>query len=208
VFYADPKRDSSDEHVYVMGHAGDGKTPPNQLSPTVLARTKYSCLLGGEWESSAEYWSAPGTWKAKPDALMPIGLPSWETTCEWSGELGLWYSFNIPAFSTEVYLYTAEEITGDWCNVKVFDIPAPFTSAPWISYAAKPHQELGRLGVSGDTEGKAELVFSFVSNALEVEAVQSTGGTLFGMGQMEPWRRGYWPRFVRVTASRASCSGA
>lgn len=188
------------DEVYIFGHAGTQEFPPSQNSETILARSTFGRLLDGDWEST-EYWVQSGRWSQEAAVFKPIGLPSWETTCNWSTELGLWYSFYIEPFGSQVFVCTAESVTGQWATTKVFNIPEPFTKGPWINYAAKSHPELRRANQGGNAN-EAELIFTFVSNVLEDTEAQSSGSTLFGLGQMQPYRRGYWPRFVRVIAKR------
>jgi len=214
VFFADSRGEG--DMVYIFGHGkGADGSLPSQNSDTVLARASLQHLLEHDW-AKTEYWTTPGVWSAQPEGLKALGLPSWETTCNWSEALGRWYSFNIPAFTTDIFLHTAEDITGEWIKTKVFSVPYPFAQSPWISYAAKAHPELARSDRRRDSPGLAdgdcELVFSFISNAWVDSSVETSGNILFAPGGMEFHQRGYWPRFVRVaarmsaeTSSRARC---
>mmetsp|Transcript_120876 Transcript_120876/g.386966 ORF Transcript_120876/g.386966 Transcript_120876/m.386966 type:complete len:441 (+) Transcript_120876:85-1407(+) len=198
VFFADNRGEGDTVYIFGHGKGADGSAP-SQNSDTVLARGSLGDLLEHDWERT-EYWTAPGVWSAQPEGLKAVGLPSWETTCNWSEALGRWYSFNIPAFTTDIFMHTAAEITGEWNKTKVFSIPYPFTQAPWISYAAKRIPSWSaqtEAGVPWGLPRGCELVFSFISNAL---ADTPTDNIIFEPGSMEFTQRGYWPRFVRVIA--------
>eukprot|EP00443_Scrippsiella_acuminata_P015963 CAMPEP_0115203094 /NCGR_PEP_ID=MMETSP0270-20121206/18469_1 /TAXON_ID=71861 /ORGANISM="Scrippsiella trochoidea, Strain CCMP3099" /LENGTH=445 /DNA_ID=CAMNT_0002616537 /DNA_START=86 /DNA_END=1423 /DNA_ORIENTATION=- len=207
IFFADAEGDT----VYIFGHGpGADGSAPTQSSPTVLARACLADLLDQNWERT-EYWVAPGAWSASPDNFQVLEVPSWETTCIWSKELSLWYSFNIEAFGSEIFLWTAEDITGTWTKTSIYQIPAPFNASPYINYAAKAHPELVQQTCvspadysTGTGEKEVELVLSFVSNVFGTSSEgQSTGNLLFGKGQMAWPVRAYWPRFLRVTAKRS-----
>ena len=120
VFFAEPDGDQ----VYLFGHVGAGQ---NSTSPTILSRANFADLLQQNWDRR-EYWAQPGQWSKDPANFQTIGVPSWETTCTWSCELGLWCSFWIPFLDPAVYLYTAETVTGEWAVTKI--LPTPSAQMP------------------------------------------------------------------------------
>ena len=96
-----------------------------------------------------------------------------------------WYSVNVDWASTTVLLYLADEVTGPWEKVTVYEIPPPLNDLDlYITYAGKAHPELA---------GEEELIITYVAN---------TWGTLGGL--FEPGATGvYVPRFVRVSLAKA-----
>jgi hypothetical protein len=212
VFFAEPEGDQ----VYLFGHSGAEQNPN---SPTILSRANFADLLQQNWDRR-EYWAQPGQWSKDPANFRTIGVPSWETTCTWSCELGLWCSFWIPfpdpaGPPPAVYLYTAETVTGEWAMTKILDIPPPFNADPWFSYAAKAHPELQQRSLSDGAAGQASqgaplqanLVYTYVSNLNtlgmpEQQALEEFSAEFFEPGGMLFPKRGYWPRYMNVMISR------
>jgi hypothetical protein len=207
VFFAEPDGDQ----VYLFGHVGAGQ---NSTSPTILSRANFADLLQQNWDRR-EYWAQPGQWSKDPANFQTIGVPSWETTCTWSCELGLWCSFWIPFLDPAVYLYTAETVTGEWAVTKILDIPLLFNADPWFSYAAKAHPELQQRSLCDGAAGQASqgaplqanLVYTYVSNLntlgmSEQRALEEFSAEFFEPGGMLFPKRGYWPRYMNVMISR------
>lgn len=201
VFFAEPEGDQ----VYLFGHEGADQLPG---TPTVLSRASFSDLLNQDWEKR-EYWIQPGDWSKDPSNLKTLDkLLTWETTCTWVNDLGLWCSFWIPFLEPSVYLFTAESITGEWSATKILDIPAPFNADPWFSYGSKAHPELQPCSQIIGSPGQVNLVYTYVSNLNTLgmsadQALPLMEKYLFGPGSMSFPQRGYWPRYMNVTITRA-----
>jgi hypothetical protein len=213
IFFAQPTGD--DDTVYLFGH--DGRTGEGALrqprdktglhAPTVLARSRLGALLEHDW-SGLEYWSDGGGWAPTPAALLPLGVPSWETTVHWSAALSRWYTFELNWGALD--MWTASQVTGPWAKTPaIFRVPAPFngtavpgTGTAWLCYAAKAHPET--LGDDANSRaGKASLALSYVCNTwgggpgVLNEEIYQTGGMAMAPVDI----RGYWPKFLKVKAS-------
>jgi len=204
IFFANPEGDS--DSVYIFGHQGANGKAPAPTSNTVLARASLADLLEHKWERT-EYWVAPGKWSPSTDSLQALGVPSWETTCTWSKALGMWYSFHIVSYGSEIFLWTAAEITGTWSKMSIYNIPAPFNTWSntnntfYSNYAAKSHPELANASLG---EGATELILSYITNwAPPQTQAQGIPASMFSTGKMEWSQRAYWPRFIRVEAHRS-----
>mmetsp|Transcript_20685 Transcript_20685/g.52821 ORF Transcript_20685/g.52821 Transcript_20685/m.52821 type:complete len:454 (+) Transcript_20685:71-1432(+) len=189
-----------------------GRKDPEHWSRTLLARASLSDLLRHDW-SAAKYWAEPGRWAPVSRVhgrrrAQRLDVPTWETTCTWSSELGLWYVFNVEGHV--VAMWTAQQVVGPWSRNEVYRLPPAFRkttsdNGAWLCYAAKAHPEMQRKAwedraFHGPAEeaGLAELVFSWVCNAWGGDAERAL---LFQPGGLDLSVRGYWPRFVRVAAA-------
>jgi hypothetical protein len=188
----------NDDTVYLFGHKG------NSQDTTLLSRARLSALLQHRWDE-LEFWSQGGVWMNTSHRLLEMEVPSWEATWHWSVGLGLWYTFNLNNYEVggaAINMWTAEYITGPWANTSLLLVPPPFNSTTgpdpkWTCYAAKAHPELVTAQFDSGA-GKDELVFSYVCNAGQ----DVMNSELFQTGGMDMAIRGYWPRFVRVAATR------
>ena len=197
--------------MYLFGH---DTTLPNSRDATLLARANYSDLLAGQWDR-LQFWTIAG-WESEyvPTQMLPLNVPSWETTTRWSTELQSWYTFNAD-MGNQISLWTAAAMTDTWVQTKVYTIPPPFTypgigpKESWICYAAKSHPELSTASsttpsaaplTSPSTPTVVELVFSYICNTWGNATV--TRAQEFQPGGMDPEIRGYWFRFIRVTVQQ------
>lgn len=203
--------DPTDTAVYLFCH--DSTLPQTEHVSTVLARGDFAQLAQHDW-SALEYWTAEGwTRHYEPAALKPLKLPSWETTCRWSSELKLFYTFNLnPSIGAgkEISMWTASEVTGEWRSTVVYQLPPPFSPGgpgeSWLCYAAKEHPELAsQVPQNADT---VELVFSYICNTLgnvtveQNQLFQPGGMSIESTATAPSGIRGYWFRFFRVNVSK------
>eukprot|EP01045_Picozoa_sp_COSAG04_P001021 COSAG04_NODE_30_length_35898_cov_42.288053_20_plen_502_part_00 len=195
--------DDKDTCVYLFGH--DSTMAGRK---TILARADFAQLAQHDW-SALEFWQHSGWSKTYSTAAMQVlAVPSWETTCRWSTELQLFYTFNN-ALGNEISLWTAAEVTGEWKSTPVYSIPAPFSGAhvngSWLCYAAKEHPE---LAAKPSADSQVELVFSWICNTwgngsiTEAQEFQPGGMSLQATPDYPLGIRGYWFRFIRVAASK------
>ena len=203
--------DVTDTGVYLFCH--DSTLPKTEHASTVLARGDFAQLAQHDW-SALSYWTTSGwTSEYDPAALQPLNLPSWETTCRWSSQLQLFYTFDVnPSVGAgkEISMWTAKEVTYEWTSTVVYKLPAPFSpGAPdesWLCYAAKEHPELAAQ--SSQDEDSVELVFSYICNAFgnatveQSQLFQAGGMSLESTAEAPSGIRGYWFRFFRVAASK------
>eukprot|EP01052_Picozoa_sp_SAG31_P013614 SAG31_NODE_822_length_11777_cov_11.328738_6_plen_1264_part_00 len=199
--------DPTDASVYLFCH--DSTLPQTEHTSTVLARSDFAQLVQHDW-SALEYWTASGwTSNYDPEHVKPLNIPSWETTCRWSPELQLFYTFNVnPSLGAakEISMWTSSEVTGSWKSTVVYQLPPPFSSGGpeenWLCYAAKEHPELAARGTQD--AGTAELVFSYICNAFgnttveQNQLFQPDGMSLESTVAAPAGIRGYWFRFFRV----------
>jgi len=189
--YAEAQGDA----LYIWGHFGNDK------SKTYLARGAYSRLLAGDFEC-LQYWTgaerasgAFAPWVDDGKRLLAIGTPSWEATFDWSEPLGVWYTFYMDAMApTDIYMWTAEKMTGPWSQTHIFAVPAPFGTpgSGWMCYATKAHPELA-APANGTS---AELVLTYICN------VANNGiEPLYDNLSMFWPKRGYWPNILRLRAT-------
>ena len=88
-------------------------------------------------------------------------------------------------------------------SISVHGPAPPASCAPgapdphWDCYAAKGHPEQLALSEVGGAVGEAQLALTYVCNTGEANK------ELFQAGGMEMRIRGYWPKFLRVTARLA-----
>ena len=129
--------------LFILGEMGQGLS-----ARTSLARIKVRMAERGKWNKLA-YFTKDG-WENNSDPKPITGLPGTsETTIKYNSFLG-WYCVQIPAFSYDVHLYTAEQLTGPWRDRgSIYSIPEPWSNEKtdngkhaFIAYAAKVHPEL------------------------------------------------------------------
>ncbi len=129
---------------------------------TALARVLTDDLLKGRLAEAYEYWvGGPDGphWGNEPKHCLPQFLPvNTECTVHYEPAWQLYTCFSYDAFSPEIYLTTARELTGPWSK------PAPICSVPEhrlfsfpiISYAVRQHPELSTK--------PGEVVLSYATN--------------------------------------------
>jgi hypothetical protein len=136
-----------------------GVVQPRQ---TALARERVDDLVAGKLTEAYEYWaSGPDGphWDTQPKHCLPQFAPvNTECTVHYEPAWHLYTCFTYDAFSPEVYLTTAKELTGPWTK------PAPIHwiaehhrfSFPIISYAVRQHPELSTK--------PGEIILSYATN--------------------------------------------
>ena len=202
IFFVKPE-DLDDTEVYLFGH--DSTIPGGRQ--TILARADLAQLVQHDW-SALQYWQHTG-WSDtyETSEMKPLNVPSWETTCHWSSELGVWFTFDT-APDDQISLWTAVEVTGEWSSTVVYKIPGPFSgtmrNGSWLCYAAKSHPELVAKPLRGGND--VELVFSWICNTWGNDSLtiaqefQPGGMSLSATSDFPLGIRGYWMRLMRVTA--------
>jgi len=152
--------DEDDPYVFIVGQSS-GVNHTNSAS--LLARISVSLLKSFNWKA-IEYWgmsSSGAEWMPYYDGiqLIPIldGKAPSECTVQYHDYLKQWYSILLDAFTTNIQISMAPNITGPWTPVQtIYNIPAPWNQSPIFCYATKSHPELQR--------SKNEIIFSFMSN--------------------------------------------
>ncbi len=178
-----------DDWIYLFGRKGSGLS-----SKTVLAKIKADDAEKGAWKRKLNF--AEGEWKrdSAPKALE--GLPGTsETTIQHNSYFG-WYCLQIPPFSFEVHLYTAEKITGPWHDQgALYEIPSPWSKKKtkkgkhiFSAYAAKSHPELA------EKENEIVLTYNVNLNSFVPGLTDKLGDYI----EKEKYRKLYVPQFVSL----------
>jgi hypothetical protein len=205
ITWANPT-DRTDTQVYLFGH--DTTMSGRQ---TILARGDFAQLVQHDW-SGLSFWQHDGWSSTYSTAKMkPLNVPSWETTCRWSDELQLFYTFNNGG-GNKISLWTAAAVTDEWTSTAVYSLPGPFSgearNGSWLCYAAKSHPELAKQSAAAATD--VELVFSWICNTwgnatiTQAQEFQPGGMSLQASTAYPEGIRGYWFRFIRVAATKAT----
>ncbi|MFW6104592.1 MAG: DUF4185 domain-containing protein [Candidatus Bipolaricaulota bacterium] len=184
-----------DEWVYVFGQKGKGLS-----SKTVLAKIRISDAKKGAWSKQLKF--VDEKWKPSPPPDPIEGLPGTsETTIQYSPFFG-WYCLQIPPFSFNIRLYTAERITGPWRDRgAVYTIPSPWSTEKtdggkhvFSTYAAKSHPELA--------EEESEIVLTYNINLNPfVQGLTSKLGDYIGK---KKYSELYIPQFVSLKFQKKS----
>lgn len=178
-----------DDWIYLFGQKGTGFS-----SKTFVAKIHPRDAEKGAWERKLNF--AEGEWKSNsaPEALE--GLPGTaETTIQHNSFFG-WYCLQIPPFSFEVHLYTAEKITGPWRDQgTVYGVPSPWSKKKtkkgkhiFSAYAAKSHPELA------EKENEVVLTYNVNLNSF----VPGLTDKLQDYIEKEKYRKLYVPQFVSL----------
>ena len=136
-----------------------GLVQPRQ---TALARVRVDELLKGRLTEAYEYWvsGAEGPhWGKAPEHCVPQFLPNnTECTVHYEPAWHLYTCFTYDAFSPEIYVTTARELTGPWTKpASIYWVPEHHRfSFPIISYAVRQHPELSTK--------PGEVVLSYATN--------------------------------------------
>jgi hypothetical protein len=144
-------------HLYLYGIV--------QPRQTALARVRVDDLVKGKLTEAYEYWvSGPDGphWGKEAKHCVPQFLPvNTECTVHYEPAWHLYTCFTYDAFSPEVYLTTAAELTGPWSKpAPIYWVPEHHRfSFPIISYAVRQHPELSKR--------PGEVVLSYATNVPE-----------------------------------------
>ena len=139
-----------------------GLVQPRQ---TALARVRVDDLVKGKLTEAYEYWvSGPDGqhWGKEAKHCVPQFLPiNTECTVHYEPAWQLYTCFTYDAFSPEIYLTTAKELTGPWSQpAPIYWVPEHhFFSFPIISYAVRQHAELSTK--------PGEIILSYATNVPE-----------------------------------------
>lgn len=185
-----------DTWLYIFGsqEVNDG----SHTSNTVLSRIRLTSAESGHW-SDIEYWLGEDRWQknllSSSESLGKVpGLPEEsEMSFGHNKTLG-WYTVQIPVWSFDVHLYTAQALTGPWVDQGViYTIPSPWNPADnpdptssFFIYAAKVHPELSQTD--------AEIVFTYNVNQMDPQ------GLISNVAKPQYWGL-YVPQFVVMRVS-------
>lgn len=133
-----------------------------QPRQTALARVRIDDLLQGRLAEAYEYWvkgpSGP-VWGKQATNCVPQFLPvSSECVVHFEPAWNLYTCFTYDAFSPEIYLTVARDLTGPWSKpAPIYWVPEHHQfSFPIISYAVRQHPELSRK--------PGEVILSYATN--------------------------------------------
>ena len=136
-----------------------------QPRQTALARVRVDEMVNGKLTEAYEYWASGPEgphWDKEAKHCVPQFLPiNTECTVHYEPAWHLYTCFTYDAFSPEVYLTTARELTGPWSQpAPIYWIPEHhFFSFPIISYAVRQHPELSTK--------PGEIILSYATNVPE-----------------------------------------
>jgi hypothetical protein len=139
-----------------------GVVQPRQ---TAVARVRVDDLVKGKLTEAYEYWvSGPDgpRWDKEAKHCVPQFAPvNTECTVHYEPAWHLFTCFTYDAFSPEIYLTTAKELTGPWSTpAPIYWIPEHHRfSFPIISYAVRQHPELSTK--------PGEVILSYATNVPE-----------------------------------------
>ncbi len=168
-------------YVYFMGFEDTGGRR------MILSRMTTADLVGGAMSEALEFWADEGSgeqWSttAAPPQLVTLFTPGvTETDIQYDETLGRYFVTTYNPFTPQIYLTTAESLTGPWERpVCLYDVPEHGVSFPIISYAVRPHPELSAV--------PGELVITYATNSF------GALGDLYTQEGLDI----YYPRFIRV----------
>jgi len=209
----------SDE-VYIVGTNGIASVDEHGChvcsnSSVVLARANITDLRNLKWNDAVEFWceddssdtssswfgasSSSGKWNSDcpNNKLRPLFTPTncgssncpiSEMSLFYNFYLGRWYTFVVRGFGPHIDFWFSEssDVTSSWDSQNVYTIEPPKSDLTvFMNYAAKAHPGLQLLS--------DELVFSFATNALNIDTLADEG-----MGSI------YTPQLVSMQIAYAS----
>ncbi|MBS3766092.1 DUF4185 domain-containing protein [Candidatus Bipolaricaulota bacterium] len=178
-----------EDWLYVFGQKSKGLS-----SKAVLTKIGVDDARKGNWEERLNF--ADGKWKVDSAPAAMKGLPGTsETTIQYNSFFG-WYSLQIPPFSFDVHLYTAENLTGPWQDQgSVYSIPSPWSTEKtdddkqvFSAYAAKSHPELA------EAENEIVLTYNVNLNPFVSDLNDKLGDYI----QKKKYAELYIPQFVSL----------
>jgi hypothetical protein len=155
-------------------------------------------------EKHARFWAGGKAWikwagaeqgdsESPYHPLPSAGLP--ELDIHFDQELGVFYFPYLSFMGTDVIIYYAADLTGEWLvTPTVYSIPPPLDrTTKYFCYAVKAHPELPTAKQDRGTGGEKMWKFSFACNVFEEDTLYEPGGII-----------SYFPHVfqVRVTDSR------
>ena len=136
-----------------------GSAQPRQ---TALARVRINDLFKGRLSEAYEYWvngPAGPHWGKTATNCVPQFLPiNSECVVHFEPAWNLYTCFTYDAFSPEIYLTVAKDLTGPWSKpAPIYWVPEHHQfSFPIISYAVRQHPELSTK--------PGEVILSYATN--------------------------------------------
>ncbi len=168
-----------DGHVYLLGY-DDGPNDNPMVRAAILARMPLNALDSDSPGSAIEFLSEGDQWRPDRDGLKPLFRPgTTESGLYYNRKLGRYITGTMEPFKPQIYLATAEKLTGPWQLQKVYDIPQLMerTDDLYHAYTPRVHPQLAQ---SDDT-----IVMTYVINTTDFWASFSDMTI-------------YYPRFVRL----------
>lgn len=167
------------EHVYLLGYDDGPERLPSERY-AFLARLPVEALEESAPGDHVEFWSQGGEWRSGHDALDPLFRPgTTESGLYYDEVIGRYVTATIEPFTPDVFLVTAEDLTGPWMVQKIYEIPGLLNRGDdnYHAYTPRVHPMLApKAGV---------IVLTYVINTKDFWSMFSDLDI-------------YYPRFVRL----------